>query len=170
MGCGEEVGARRLVAQIENDRKVSMKSLHLCDSTAGCFFGSAAAIGSDGDEVVATRTEIWEDYVCVDHTTWKGPDRNSRCITTSSRTRLAEIDRDGYRSGHGNLGRRSYRMGAPVDHTSHDQEAKRDRRECRPSPVCRRAQGRRNSNFRSRRLFISKPTKLDQLTRTLGAL
>ncbi len=29
MGRGEEVGARRKLAQIENDREVSVKSLHM---------------------------------------------------------------------------------------------------------------------------------------------
>jgi hypothetical protein len=38
MGRGEEVGARRQAAQIESDREVGVKSLHICDSVAGCFF------------------------------------------------------------------------------------------------------------------------------------
>jgi hypothetical protein len=38
MGCGEEIGARRQAAQIESDREVRVKSLHICDSTPGCFF------------------------------------------------------------------------------------------------------------------------------------
>jgi hypothetical protein len=38
MGRGEEVGTRRQTAQIESNREVRVKSLHICDSTTGCFF------------------------------------------------------------------------------------------------------------------------------------
>lgn len=37
MDRGEEVGAGRQASKIESDREVRVKSLHICDSMAGCF-------------------------------------------------------------------------------------------------------------------------------------
>ncbi len=104
------------------------------------------------------------------HTTWEDYWRNGRGLSTSSRTRLAKIDRHGHRSKLRGLGRCTSRMNAPIDHTSRSQGTEYDRREYCQSPVYRRAWVSRNSNFRSRRLFIPEPAKFDQLTGTFGTL
>lgn len=103
-------------------------------------------------------------------TTRKDHCRNGSCVSTSGRTRLAEINRHSLRSGLGDLGRCSHRMGAPVDHPSYSKAAKKDRREYRPSPVRRGTWVRRDSNVCMLRLLVPEPTKFDQLPRTLGAL
>ena len=63
MGRGEEVGARRQAAQIENDCKIRVKSLDNCNSTPGCFFRCAAAIRGDGDNIIATWAEVRKNHM-----------------------------------------------------------------------------------------------------------
>jgi hypothetical protein len=56
--------------------------------------------------------------MCGDNATWKDPYLNGGCVSTSGRTGVAEVNRHSRRNGIGDLGRRSYRMAAPLNHPS----------------------------------------------------